>query len=203
MTSSSHCTRSTTRRAAELERVLKQRNALLRSAGGVLRGSMASTLDVWDDKIGQLWARQLLTRARPSWHRWKKKPTTAYLQLSGRRSARGSDAAGGLALRTQLAQARCWSALSEARAEDVRRGVTGVGPQRDELYMSVRGLAARTQASQGEQRSLALSLRLGGHSLVTDRQGSSPVLLLDDVFSELDPTAARPWRRACRTARRC
>ncbi len=53
--------------------------------------------------------------------------------------------------------------------------------------MSIRGLAARTQASQGEQRSLALSLRLAGHALVSDRQGSSPVLLLDDVFSELDP----------------
>jgi DNA replication and repair protein RecF len=53
--------------------------------------------------------------------------------------------------------------------------------------MSIEGLAARTQASQGEQRSLALALRLGGHSLVTERQGTSPVLLLDDVFSELDP----------------
>jgi len=51
----------------------------------------------------------------------------------------------------------------------------------------VHGLAARTQASQGEQRSVALALRLGGHALVTDRQGTSPVLLLDDVFSELDP----------------
>jgi DNA replication and repair protein RecF len=53
--------------------------------------------------------------------------------------------------------------------------------------MSIEALAARTQASQGEQRSLALALRLGGHSLVTARQSSSPVLLLDDVFSELDP----------------
>ena len=109
----------------------------------------------------------------------------AYLQLS-RQQRRDSEHAVGLRYE------RSWrgplaAALSEARAEDVRRGVTSVGPQRDELYMSVRGLAARTQASQGEQRSLALSLRLAGHALVSDRQGSSPVLLLDDVFSELDP----------------
>ena len=79
------------------------------------------------------------------------------------------------------------SALNATRAEDVRRGMTGVGPQRDDLVMFINGLAARTQASQGEQRSVALSLRLAGHAVVSDRQGSSPVLLLDDVFSELDP----------------
>lgn len=79
-------------------------------------------------------------------------------------------------------------ALHANRGEDVRRAVTSVGPQRDDLGISVRALAARAQASQGEQRSVALALRLGGHALVTERQGTSPVLLLDDVFSELDPS---------------
>jgi DNA replication and repair protein RecF len=49
------------------------------------------------------------------------------------------------------------------------------------------GLPSRTHASQGEQRSLALALRLGGHAVVTDEAGTAPILLLDDVFSELDP----------------
>ncbi|MDQ3385470.1 MAG: DNA replication and repair protein RecF, partial [Actinomycetota bacterium] len=79
------------------------------------------------------------------------------------------------------------AALAAARAEDLRRGVTTVGPHRDELDLAIDGLPARTHASQGEQRSLALALRLASHAVVTDVTGSSPVLLLDDVFSELDP----------------
>ena len=61
---------------------------------------------------------------------------------------------------------------------------------------SIGGLPARTHASQGEQRSLALALRLAAHRLVAERTGSAPVLLLDDVFSELDPARVRQrcWR---------
>jgi DNA replication and repair protein RecF len=168
----------------ELERILKQRNALLRAAGGVLRGSMAGTLDIWDEKLATVG--DAIADAREALIGTLEKATDeAYLQLSRQQKHDSEHAIG-------LRYERSWrgpllSALGEARAEDVRRGVTSVGPQRDELYMSIRGLAARTQASQGEQRSLALSLRLAGHALVSDRQGSSPVLLLDDVFSELDP----------------
>jgi DNA replication and repair protein RecF len=79
------------------------------------------------------------------------------------------------------------SALEQARAEDLRRGTTTVGPHRDDLELVVNGLAARTHASQGEQRSLALALRLATHAVVAEVTGSSPILLLDDVFSELDP----------------
>jgi DNA replication and repair protein RecF len=64
--------------------------------------------------------------------------------------------------------------------------VSTVGPHRDELLMSINGLPSRTHASQGEQRTLALALRLAGHRLVTERTGSAPVLVLDDVLSELD-----------------
>jgi DNA replication and repair protein RecF len=90
-----------------------------------------------------------------------------------------------------LAYRRSWdgelaAALAAARPDDLRRAVTTVGPHRDDVDISLGGLPARTHASQGEQRSLALSLRLGVHALVTDRVGDPPVLLLDDVFSELD-----------------
>ena len=169
---------------SELERVLKQRNALLRSANGSLRGSMASTLDIWDIKLAT--AGEAVAEARQSLVPALEEETDrAYRQLS---AASGDAGTGVVGLRYE----RSWegpllSALAAARAEDARRGATTVGPQRDDLYMSVQGLAARTQASQGEQRSLALSLRLGGHALVAARQGTSPVLLLDDVFSELDP----------------
>jgi len=167
----------------ELERVLKQRNALLRSAAGTLRGSMASTLDVWDSKLADVG--ELVADARQSLvASLQDESDQAYLKLSAEQGA----SRGALRLRYERSwQGSLMSALGGARTEDVRRGVTSVGPQRDDLFMSIEGLAARTQASQGEQRSLALALRLGGHSLVTDRHGSSPVLLLDDVFSELDP----------------
>jgi DNA replication and repair protein RecF len=78
-------------------------------------------------------------------------------------------------------------ALVAARADDLRRGVSTVGPHRDDLDLKIAGLPARTHASQGEQRSLALAMRLAAHHIVTDITESSPVLLLDDVFSELDP----------------
>jgi DNA replication and repair protein RecF len=61
-----------------------------------------------------------------------------------------------------------------------------VGPHRDDLELFLNGMPARTHASQGEQRTLALALRLGAHRLVTERTGSAPVLVLDDVLSELD-----------------
>nr|MDP9006856.1 DNA replication and repair protein RecF [Actinomycetota bacterium] len=77
-------------------------------------------------------------------------------------------------------------ALAAARGDDVRRGASTVGPHRDDLALTIAGLPARTHASQGEQRSLALALRLGGHDLVAAASGGPPVLLLDDVFSELD-----------------
>jgi DNA replication and repair protein RecF len=79
------------------------------------------------------------------------------------------------------------AALADARVDDVRRGVSTVGPHRDDVELFIAGLPARTHASQGEQRSLALALRLGAHRLVTDKVGTAPVLVLDDVLSELDP----------------
>ena len=82
-------------------------------------------------------------------------------------------------------------ALLASRADDLRRGVNTVGPHRDDLLLQIEGREARTHASQGEQRSLALALRLGVHELVRARTPLVPTLLLDDVFSELDPARSR------------
>jgi DNA replication and repair protein RecF len=167
----------------EVERVLRQRNALLRSAapwsGRPIPPEVASTLDVWDAKLascGETLAesrRALVEGLGPA-------VSGAYAEMAGIAHA-------GVALTYR----RSWegdlaAALADARRDDLRRGVTTAGPHRDELHMSIGGLPARTHASQGEQRTLALALRLGGHRLVTEAAGTSPVLLLDDVFSELD-----------------
>ena len=167
----------------ELDRILRQRNTLLRQAGGRLDESAQLTLDVWDarlavagDQFGH--ARATLV-ARISDH-----VQTAYEHLAGRPSA--------IELRYEppWRQQGLAAALVESRAMDVRRGVSTVGPHRDDVETSINGLPARTHASQGEQRTLALALRLGAHALVADRTGSSPVLVLDDVLSELDPSRA-------------
>ncbi|MDA8063285.1 MAG: DNA replication/repair protein RecF [Actinomycetota bacterium] len=167
----------------ELDRVLRQRNALLRSARGRATPDVLSTLDVWDVELAS--AGEALVRAR--------RGLTAALEpivsQAYRRLAEGSQAGGagvGLEYVTSW-EGRLADALRAARAEDLRRGLSTVGPHRDDLVSRIGGMPSRTHASQGEQRSLALSLRLGGHELVTERIGSSPVLLLDDVFSELDP----------------
>jgi DNA replication and repair protein RecF len=77
--------------------------------------------------------------------------------------------------------------LAEALHHDVQRGYTTIGPHRDDVAILLNGRDARRQASQGEQRSLALALRLAGHDLVRTQREVTPLLLLDDVFSELDP----------------
>ena len=164
----------------DLERVLKQRTTLLRQAGGRLSAALALTLDVWDAKlaeVGEAFGREraaLVHALGPRVH-------AAYVQLSGADET------------VVLTYAPAWrstglaAALADGRDDDVRRQLSLVGPHRDELDIELAGMPARTHASQGEQRTLALALRLGAHALVTERLGMPPVLVLDDVFSELDP----------------
>lgn len=167
----------------ELDRILKQRNTLLRQAGGRLDGDAAFTLDIWDARLAQAgdqfgYARTVLVdRIRPQ-------VQAAYEHLAGGPTDIG------LVYDPPWRRHGLAAALTEARADDVRRGVSTVGPHRDDVELHIAGLPARTHASQGEQRTLALALRLGAHHLVTERTGSTPVLVLDDVLSELDPTRA-------------
>jgi DNA replication and repair protein RecF len=77
-------------------------------------------------------------------------------------------------------------ALVTRRRKELDRGLTLVGPHRDDWRLTLNGLESRTHASQGEQRTLALGLRLASHRVASETIGDTPVLLLDDVFSELD-----------------
>jgi len=164
---------------ADVERVLRQRGALLRQAGGRLTGEVATTLDVWDTQLAA--AGEALATARDELvAALAPELATAYDQLAGAPAAVA-------AVYQRSWQGALADALATSRPDDVRRGATLVGPHRDELALSVGALPARTHASQGEQRSLALALRLAGHRNVSSSVGSPPVLLLDDVFSELDP----------------
>lgn len=173
---------------SDYERVLKQRNALLR---GGLRGEDAvGTLDVFDLQLAAAGAElargrvKLLERLVPA-------VADAYAELAGARTpiTTSYEAEWAPDLDADLQEALLHAFTSQRKAE-IDRGITLAGPHRDEWRLLVGGMESRTHASQGEQRTLALALRLGGHRLCGELTGSSPVLLLDDVFSELDDQRA-------------
>ena len=171
------------RSAEEVEKVLRQRAALLRTAGRTLRTETAVTLDVWDARLDESGTRLVAAREHLV-GQLAPLVTEHYARLAGERTEIG------------MAYVRSWTgplldALGAARDKDVQRGVSTVGPHRDELELTLAGLPSRTHASQGEQRSLALALQLAAHELATVRLGTAPVLLLDDVFSELDPLRSK------------
>jgi DNA replication and repair protein RecF len=191
---------------ADYDRVLRQRTALLKSAGLKSGGPKAdrasgreavmATLDVWDAHLARagaelLVAREhLVTSLRPH-------VENAYAAVAGdgrgpagiayKRSFEGAALADDTPFseRLRAADTALRSALVEVRDSELDRGVCLAGPHRDELELSVRDLPARGYASHGESWSMALSLRLASFDLL--RAGrEDPVLILDDVFAELD-----------------
>ena len=186
---------------ADYERVLRQRTALLKSAGskghlrGAAREAMTSTMDAWDAQLARAGAALLAGRMRLV-AVLRPHVTAAYEAVSGGPQGQSGEASGMnyrssalenndefddvSALETALLKA-----LSGVRASELDRGVCLVGPHRDELELSVGSLPARGYASQGESWSLALALRLASFALLREDR-EDPVLILDDVFAELD-----------------
>ena len=167
------------RSSEEVEKILRQRSALLRGSGRRISPEVAATLDVWDSRLDDAGTRLVAAREE------------LVVQLAPVTQAHYSRLAGQETSVTMVYR-RSWEgqlleALAGSRQKDLERGVSLIGPHRDELEVALQGLPSRTHASQGEQRSLALALQLAAHQLATERLGSAPLLLLDDVFSELDP----------------
>jgi DNA replication and repair protein RecF len=185
---------------ADYERALRQRNTLLKSLGGRVRGpntshEVESTLHVWDthlaDAGGDLLQARLTTLADLAPHVHKAyaeiAPTNndataeykASIDVSGLTSGHG-------AARADLAQAML-HAMSNMRSEEIARGLSLIGPHRDDITLTLGMLPARGYASHGESWSFALALKLGSFSLLR-ADGIEPILVLDDVFAELDTT---------------
>lgn len=164
----------------DLDRVLRQRNTLLRQCNGRLTDEVGFTLDVWDERMATIGDE--LGQARADLVAWLQPAAEeAYQQLAGRPLAVG------LRYEPEWRRSGLAAALHTARTDDVRRGVSTVGPHRDDVEFTLGSMPARTHASQGEMRSLALSLRLAAHRLVAAATDMTPLLILDDVLSELDP----------------
>lgn len=160
-------------------RVLSQRNALLRAIEGRPSSSQDDELALWTAEFAEMTEHildlrlALLADLRPLIEHY-------YQELAHDHGAITAE------------YERSWTgsitdALGRSSRDDLYRGYTSVGPHRDDVVLAIEGRDARRQASQGEQRSLALALRLAGHELVRRQRGVDPLLLLDDVFSELDP----------------
>lgn len=159
---------------ARYTRVIEQRNSLLRR---IVAGEQpVGALDVWDMEMVRLGT--ILVDAR--------RGAVAALQVEA--AASHVAIAGGEKL--ELAYVGppddLAAAVAGARSDDVRRGASTVGPHRDDMTIRIDGRDARSFASQGQQRTAVVSLKLGEASVVTERTGEPPVLLLDDVLSELD-----------------
>lgn len=188
---------------ADYERVLRQRNTLLKSArASRIPADALTTLDVWDDRLVELGTElmvarwQLVAALRPH-------VAEAYRAVAGddhqtrlglQLSIDGDGASPHLdgdeadaPLDPETTRERFSAVLAERRRAELDRAVTLVGPHRDDLHLELNGLPARGYASHGESWSYALALKLASaHVLRTDAVAGDPVLVLDDVFAELD-----------------
>lgn len=188
---------------ADYERVVRQRNSLLKTARHGPGVNNLATLDVWDDKLIDLGSEILVARAQLI-EQLTPDVVSAYSAIAGDEqkvrlasllSLTGSDADS-----EQFTATTTWrptdveetrlvfaTAVTRVRRVELDRGITLVGPHRDDVVIELNGLPARNHASHGESWSLALALKLASASLLRrESTVGDPVIILDDVFAELD-----------------
>ncbi|WP_026928732.1 DNA replication/repair protein RecF [Glycomyces tenuis] len=182
---------------ADYERVLKQRNTLLRTAylakktgGRGPGGAEMATLDAWDAHLAEHGA-ELLAGRLALLADLVEPVAKAHARIADGRSevslAYTSELGDDLAADRDVLTARLSAALAGARAKEIERGSTLVGPHRDDVDLVLGELPVKGYASHGESWSVALALRLGAFELLRS-DGTAPILILDDVFAELDTT---------------
>jgi DNA replication and repair protein RecF len=171
----------------DYDKTLRQRNALLRRQG---RGTDPKALDAWDEQIAAAGARVFAQRMRTLGE------LDAHLASAYRLVGASGDLTwdyasnwgASLASATEDAEAQLADALTARRERDLDQRITTAGPHRDDPTLLIDGRPARTMASQGEQRTAALAMRFAAYRVLSQERDVLPILLLDDVFSELDPT---------------
>jgi DNA replication and repair protein RecF len=162
------------RALAGLKRVLEQRNSLLKTMAGGDGGG--DVLEAWNEELIRIGGQVSSARAR------------AVQELEPEAARCHAEIAAGERLEIEYLgpPADMAQAVHNSLAEDLRRGTTSVGPHRDDLRVTLDGREARAYGSQGQQRTAVVSLKLAEAAMVAGRTGERPVLLLDDVLSELD-----------------
>jgi DNA replication and repair protein RecF len=162
------------RALAGLRRVLEQRNSLLKRIAAGEGGE--DMLDAWNQELVRLSSEISAARGR----------AVAELAPEAARCHAQIAAGEGLQIDYLGPPEHLAEAVNNSLAEDLRRGTTSVGPHRDDVRVILDGQDARSYASQGQQRTAVVSLKLAEAALIQRRTGERPVLLLDDVLSELD-----------------
>ena len=188
---------------ADYDRVLKQRTTLLKSVRAArVAESQLSTLEVWDDRLAELGS-QLVVERNALVERIRPHVAEAYRRIAGddhradlatRLSILGDtadddteDAGATAALDPAEVRAAFTAAIARVRRAELDRGLTLVGPHRDDLVLTLNGLPARGYASHGESWSFALALKLAAAATLRAHSPlGDPVVILDDVFAELD-----------------
>ena len=183
---------------SDYDRILRQRNTLLKTAGAGRRrgggdsGALA-TLDVWDEHLASAGAALLAARLELV-EALRPYVASGYGKIAA--EATGTRLDVGVTYRSsfelptgapdrEVLAAALLAAVAARRNEELERGVSLVGPHRDELVLSLGDLPAKGYASHGESWSLALALRIAAYDLLRS-DGDDPILILDDVFAELD-----------------
>ena len=198
---------------ADYERVVRQRTALLKSARAARSASaLDATLGVWDDQLVEHGVRIMLARRElvrdlrhplrrgyaalaeqdhaPGLRLSESVPAALEGSVSRETADTGEVADGGVSRETLEGQFR--RALAEVRPREIERGVTLVGPHRDDLLLDLNGLPVKGFASHGESWSFALSLKTALATILREESpAGDPVIILDDVFAELDARRRR------------
>ena len=162
------------RALAGLRRVLEQRNSLLKKIAAGEGGE--DMLEAWNQELVQL-GTEIASARQKAVDDLAPEAARCHAQIAaGER----------LEIEYQGPPENLAEAVNNSLGEDLRRGTTSVGPHHDDLKILLEGQEARSFASQGQQRTAVVSLKLAEAALIESRGGERPVLLLDDVLSELD-----------------
>jgi DNA replication and repair protein RecF len=200
---------------SDYDRVLKQRNSLLKSArASGLRAEASGTLEIWDERLVSFGSEIIAARAQLI-SELQPEVGDAYTQIAGTNhsatltqllSIRGDTGddnpptdknSGDEVMMPGHIAENFRAALTRVRRQELDRGMSLVGPHRDDLILVLNGLPARGYASHGESWSFALSLKLAAAAILRqDSLSGDPVLILDDVFAELDESRRARLRQA-------
>lgn len=170
------------RLTTQYRRALAQRNALLKQSHHL----PADHLFVWNVRLSELGA-QIVSRRRELVQQLQVRASAVYSDISGQKSEVEVQYVTSVqASETAAVASALLHQLEGHIARDRERGFTSVGPHRDDLHLVLNGAPASTSASRGETRSLVVMLKLLEAELLQQRQQQAPLILLDDVFGELD-----------------
>ncbi len=168
--------------------LIQQKNALLKNANE--NPSLLDTLDIWDEKIALAGADIISDRIEYI-KRLQQKATEIYRGISGEKEELSIKYLSNVRYESEEKNSiaeKYYETMKKNRPNDLYLKNTTSGPHRDDIEILINGISARKFGSQGQQRSASLALKLGEAEIIKDLKGEHPIILLDDVMSELDST---------------